>query len=171
MAEVGQYYYRVFDQSSGEYLSNVTDIYKNIISEPVYKLGVQAPPGSKMLINDKEILMGRTGIYELDEDIKVRSLSFIEQYEYAKDEDATKKALDDGKEQLAAAENYRKEEMAKITDADGSITDWNTYQTIQETYYEKYYAAMETYKKGVNGVYNPTNVPRELNNVIIDYVR
>ena len=41
------------------------------------KLGIQAPPGSKWEINKKEILIGRTGMYELDDDIVVTSLKYI----------------------------------------------------------------------------------------------
>lgn len=51
------------------------------------KFGIQAPPGSKWLINfeadkelpniGKEILIGRTGMYELDDDIIVTSLKYI----------------------------------------------------------------------------------------------
>ena len=36
--------------------------------EKIKKLGVQAPAGTKFIINgDKEIMVGRTGIYELDD--------------------------------------------------------------------------------------------------------
>ena len=41
------------------------------------KLGIQAPPGSQWQINDKKILIGRTGMYELDDDIIVSRLQYL----------------------------------------------------------------------------------------------
>ena len=56
-----------------EYLKNITMPFE---SEKWIKLGIQAPPGSEWEINDKKILIGRTGIYELDDDIVVTSLKY-----------------------------------------------------------------------------------------------
>ncbi len=41
------------------------------------KLGVQAPPRTKMKINNKLIIVGSSGIYELD-DCEITSLSFLQ---------------------------------------------------------------------------------------------
>lgn len=40
------------------------------------KLGIQASPGLIVIINDNEIKIGKTGIYELDYDVYVKSLKF-----------------------------------------------------------------------------------------------
>lgn len=76
------------------YENNRIDIFSyNILSHygipSVYKLGIQAPSGTKFYLNStavpqtdgtiiytggQEIIIGRTGIYELDDDIEVTSL-------------------------------------------------------------------------------------------------
>lgn len=42
----------------------------------IIKLGIQAIEGTVVKINGREIKIGKTGIYELDEIVTVRSLSF-----------------------------------------------------------------------------------------------
>lgn len=42
----------------------------------VSKLGVQAPPHTKMIIDGRNIQVGNTGIYELDDDIIITSIRF-----------------------------------------------------------------------------------------------
>lgn len=42
----------------------------------INKLGIQTSPGTVVLINDVSIKIGRTGIYELDETVNVKSLIF-----------------------------------------------------------------------------------------------
>lgn len=74
MARVGQMRYKV----DGLNTSDDTDITNgNIIAnKTITKLGIQAPPGTMLSINNKPILIGRTGIYELDDDITIDSLQF-----------------------------------------------------------------------------------------------
>lgn len=42
----------------------------------ILKLGIQAPVGSYISINNVNIKIGKTGIYELDYRVEVKSLSF-----------------------------------------------------------------------------------------------
>ncbi len=42
----------------------------------IYKLGIQADTGVVVKINDMTIKIGKTGIYELDEVVDVKTLSF-----------------------------------------------------------------------------------------------
>lgn len=42
----------------------------------LYKLGIQANIGTKVRINNKIIRIGKTGIYELDQVVKIVDLSF-----------------------------------------------------------------------------------------------
>lgn len=42
----------------------------------LYKLGIQAEEGTLVNINNETIKIGKTGIYELDEVIKITKLSF-----------------------------------------------------------------------------------------------
>lgn len=50
----------------------------NKSEHPLKKIGIQAPPGTHAILNDnKDIIIGRTGIYELDEpDIFIKSIYF-----------------------------------------------------------------------------------------------
>ena len=43
------------------------------------KLGIQAPVGTKFVINGETIRIGATGIYELDQTVNIRELYFIEE--------------------------------------------------------------------------------------------
>ena len=42
----------------------------------IYKLGIQAPAGTKVKVNSIELKIGKTGIYELDKIVDVKYLSF-----------------------------------------------------------------------------------------------
>lgn len=52
---------------------NIVD-YKGLM-----KLGIQVDPNTIMYINDKKIRVGKTGIYELDYSVLIRSLYFEEE--------------------------------------------------------------------------------------------
>lgn len=54
---------------------NDTVFYKNA---KISKLGVQAPPHTKMVIDGRDIQVGNTGIYELDDDIIIEKIRFVE---------------------------------------------------------------------------------------------
>lgn len=45
-------------------------------SPRLLKVGIQTTPGNTIVINGVEIRIGRTGIYELDERVTVKSLIF-----------------------------------------------------------------------------------------------
>lgn len=40
------------------------------------KMGIQATPGTIIKVNNVEVKIGKTGIYELDEVVNIKSLSF-----------------------------------------------------------------------------------------------
>lgn len=42
----------------------------------LYKLGIQTDKGTIVQINDKQIKIGKTGIYELDQVVKITNISF-----------------------------------------------------------------------------------------------
>ena len=42
----------------------------------LYKLGIQAQEGTQLLVNDVNVKIGKTGIYELDNIVDVKSLVF-----------------------------------------------------------------------------------------------
>lgn len=55
----------------GQFTSSVS--YSNA---KITKLGVQAPPHTKMIIDGRDIQVGNTGIYELDDDIIIEKIKF-----------------------------------------------------------------------------------------------
>lgn len=57
--------------------SNIDLVETLLNGAPIIKLGIQAEPGTKMEINGNLIIVGPTGIYELYNSIKIRSLKFI----------------------------------------------------------------------------------------------
>ena len=73
-------------QAVGPFLANVDLFDKNqpigqIINSDnpiVYHLGIQALPGTIVKINGNNIKIGLTGVYELDNEIKIKSLIFTE---------------------------------------------------------------------------------------------
>ena len=120
MSQVGQLYYRVLDTTSGTYITseNLTpatmyELGANLVNfyggaKQFNKLGIQAPPGTKAVINGKEIMVGRTGIYELDEDIAITTLRFERPRKYIKDEDASKAAEAAGTAAMIAADSRKR---------------------------------------------------------------
>lgn len=137
MATIGQIIYNVEDyNSSGGYIStanyntsaiissinydsfesyqrDIIDIFNqnlvSLYSSGIFsKLGIQAPPGTKVILNDnKQIMIGRTGVYELDENINITNLKFIRPKKYILDESSTQESLEKGKNGLEAAEAQR----------------------------------------------------------------
>lgn len=147
------------------------------------KVGIQAPPGTKvMLNNNKEILIGRTGVYEVDDDITITSMYFIRPKKYEKDADATEQALQDGITAFAAAESARESSLATLDEQyvgkDKDADYWDKYTIIQDTYDEAYQIALAKYTQGVNGIYklpNETDVDADENyedlyNIIVDFI-
>lgn len=189
MATVGQVYYRVVDNNSGGYVSSDgIDIYSDIVSQynasSFTKIGVQAPPGTQMVLNSsKGIMVGRTGIYELDEDIEITSMYFVQPKNYVKDEDATTDALNEGADKMQKAEDAREDSLYDLNvtqgyeDEDGNVLKdkdtayWTEYNEIQDTYIAAYEAALATYTTGLNGVYKlGTPEYKELENIIVDFI-
>lgn len=78
---IGQYIYKVLDTVSGSYLKN-SDVFNNMqdgatetptITNNFTKLSFQAPTGTKITIDDnKTIIVGRSGYYEVPEGITVQ---------------------------------------------------------------------------------------------------
>ncbi len=208
MATVGQIVYNVQDyQTSGGYISTSTtnlnttissannpgyddakiDIFdSNIVdrfgSKQFTKLGVNAPPGTRFILNtNKTILVGRSGIYELDEDIIITSLQFVRPKRYIKDDAATESALNNGIAGFRDAENQRIASLADLDRRKPSMTDeayWTEYSEIQAEYNKAYQIALAQFNMGLNGIYKLPNTSdpdseenfQDLYNIIIDFL-
>ncbi len=194
MPTVGQVYYNVIDNNSGSYVSSGQNIFSDIIAQvgasQFNKVGVQAPAGTKIVMNEsKTIMVGRTGIYELDDDIAITNMYFIRPRKYEKDEEASQQAIEQGTEGMQAADKKRADDLEQFykenpvmpdpdTDPEGYRAYWDSYNNIQTTYIEAYQIALSLYNQGVNGIYvlpNPDNIDapenyQDLYNVIIDFI-
>ena len=194
MPTVGQVYYNVIDNNSGSYVSSGQNIFSDIIAQvgasQFNKVGVQAPAGTKIVMNEsKTIMVGRTGIYELDDDIAITNMYFIRPRKYEKDEEASQQAIKQGTEEMQAADKKRADDLEQFykenpvmpdpdTDPEGYRAYWDSYNNIQTTYIEAYQTALSLYNQGVNGIYvlpNPDNIDapenyQDLYNVIIDFI-
>lgn len=194
MPTVGQVYYNVIDNNSGSYVSSGQNIFSDIIAQvgasQFNKVGVQAPAGTTIVMNEsKTIMVGRTGIYELDDDIAITNMYFIRPRKYEKDEEASQQAIEQGTKGMQAADKKRADDLEQFykenpvmpdpdTDPEGYRAYWDSYNNIQTTYIEAYQIALSLYNQGVNGIYvlpNPDNIDapenyQDLYNVIIDFI-
>lgn len=147
------------------------NIYEDILKNKftISKLGVQGPAGATMIINDKRIMIGRTGIYELDEGIPITTLKFEKRVKVQYSEELSKEAINNGKAQMQTAETARKAAIAAL---DESASDyWDKYIEIQNTYIIAYTKGKELYEKGLRGVYTQVQGEYEdFENIIIDFV-
>lgn len=194
MATVGQIYYNVIDNNSGSYIKSGEDIFTDIVNQigasQFNKVGIQASPGTQIVMNNaKTIMVGRTGIYELDDDIAITAMYFVRPRKYEKDEEASAEAIEQGVARMQAAEDARERALEQFyvdnpvipdreTDPEGYQAYWDAYNNIQMTYIAAYQEALNLYNSGINGIYvlpNPGNVNapenyQDLYNVIIDFI-
>lgn len=102
------------------YVSGRIDLFnQNLVkrypSQNFIKLGVQAPPGTRFVLNgSRTIMVGRTGTYELDSDIIVTDMRFIRPLNYIPDLKASSEALRKGQEGMLAAEEKRSKALNEL---------------------------------------------------------
>lgn len=186
MSAIGQIYYRVVDTSSTgdgkHYISSGIDIYNDIVSassaKQFTKVGIQAPPGAQVVMNaSKTIMIGRTGIYELDEDIVITSMKFVRPTVYIKDEKESESKKQEGEKIIKEAKVALEAAIAALgeepTDptSDAYKTYWSGYNEANETYITAFQKGSAILNQGLNGVYKEDKtVIGELDNVIVDFI-
>lgn len=194
MANVGQVYHNVIDKNSGNPITGSIDIFTDIVAqqgaEYFSKIGIQAPPGTRVVLNNtKTIMIGRTGIYELDENIMIEHMYFVRPRLYVKDEAASEEAKQDGIQGMLLADETRQTELDELnanypdgiptTEEDEGYEEyWDQYNAIQSKYIEAYKKALSLFNTGSNGIYvlpDPQNPDSEANfkdlyNVIVDFI-
>lgn len=186
MSAIGQIYYRVVDTSSTgdgkHYISSGIDIYNDIVSassaKQFTKVGIQAPPGAQVVMNaSKTIMIGRTGIYELDEDIVITSMKFVRPTVYIKDKEESESKKQEGEKIIKEAKAALEAAIAALgeepTDpgSDAYKTYWNGYNEANETYIAAFQKGSAILNQGLNGVYKEDKtVIGELDNVIVDFI-
>ena len=166
----------------------------NAIKGPISKLGIQAPSGTKVHLNsgsqsDEQIIMiGRTGMYELDENISITDIYFERPRNYILDKEATTTQLSLGKKNMQAAEKEREDKINLLNSGKDPYNEgqtivkdseeyWACYITINDNFQKAYDTAKGQYNIGVAGIYKLPNKDnpnaeenyKELYNIIIDF--
>lgn len=194
MATVGQVYYNVIDKNSGSCLSSGPNIFKEGTpgelvkrygANQFNKVGIQAKPGTIVVLNDtKTIMIGQTGVYELDDDIVITSLYFNRPPKYTKDIEQSNAAIDEGIAKIKAAEEKQQKALAALGPEPSKTNEaafksyWDRYNTIQTTFIKEYNEGLNLFQTGNNGIYrlpNPDNIQApenydDLYDVIIDFI-
>lgn len=187
MSAIGQIYYRVVDtNSSGDgknYISSSgIDIYKDIVNassaKQFTKVGIQAPPGAQVVMNEsKTIMIGRTGIYELDEDIAITSMRFVRPTIYIKDDKESESKKQEGEKIIKEAKAALEAAIAALGEEPSDSTSdaykvyWNGYNEANETYIIAFQKGSAILNQGLNGVYKKDESSiGELDNVIVDFI-
>lgn len=130
-----------------------------------HKVGIQAPMGTQVVIDEKVIMIGRSGIYELDDGITIESLKFIPPVKYNYNEDESKAAMEAGMTLM----NDSKSALDTIykNAGDNALTEeqLNAANAAALAYNEGY----KKYMEGKIGIYTEGDMI-DLKNVIIDFV-
>lgn len=181
MATIGQIYYQIFDGVEG-YISNITEAVffsGNIVkaydnATQFTKIGIQAPPGTQVVMNGKTIMVGRTGIYELT-DIAIKEMHFIKPKEYVRNETKSNEAIINGAKGMQAAEKAKDTSLTTIgTLGDNPTVEQSkqyaqTFTTAQTEFNSSYQQALNEYNRGYYGIYDlKGNKP--LYNIIVDFL-
>lgn len=179
---------RVTSFNNNDYENQRIDIFHSNILEglDVSKLGIQAPPGTKFFLNGskgdssskgQEIVVGRTGVYELDDGIAITSLIFDRPKKFTIDIQATNEAITNGINQMEDAkikfDNAYKALKLSYDAANTTMTNkefWENYDIIHDEYLNEYNAARAKYIQGVAGIYVQNHLSEDLYNIIIDYI-
>ena len=151
-------------QSNSILLNNKLNIYSNLFNQDetgplgplnqqrLIKLGIQAPPGTWIEIGTAsnssstayKIMIGRNGIYEIeDEQIRVRYLRFLEQYEWILNEEETLSKLNRGTAHLEGAKAVFDHNLANISknqyyEPTENKANFSAYLLYDETAEKKY---------------------------------
>jgi hypothetical protein len=141
-------------------------------NNPIIKLGIKAPPGTKIAINEESniFVVGRNGTLTINKpNYKITYLKFIREPLCKFDEEATKDALQEGLAQMDQALTNlltnTKATLAFITEQDNYVGSWenatsftvtlnenaNNFAVISSNlgyYDDKYYTFLQDFIKG-----------------------
>lgn len=187
MSAIGQIYYNVIDTSSTgdgkHYISSGIDIYNDIVNassaKQFTKVGIQAPPGAQVVMNtSKTIMIGRTGIYELDEDIAITNMYFVRPKNYIRDDKETESKKQEGEKIIKDAKVALEAAVAALgtepsdPNSDAYKTYWEGYNEAHERYIAAFQKGSAILNQGLNGVYklDEDNPYGDLENVIVDFI-
>ena len=123
-------------------------------------------------------MVGRTGIYELNDDIVISSLKFIRPQEYVLNEELSKQiqiqgtaVMKEARDEFLATSNKLTQEASQAPDTSATGSDyWEKFNKAHQIYIKKYQTGLGLYLKGKSGMYTKKdNSTTDLYNIIIDF--
>lgn len=150
----------------------------------VKKIGIQAPPGTKFTFNKATtqdtgewIMVGRTGIYELNDDIVIDYLRFQRPQNYIINKELSQQLQATGTGIMKAARDTFLQKINELEKTLGQAPDrteagseyWTEYNNAHQNYITQYKSGLGIYLKGKAGVYVPDPTIVDLYNIIIDF--
>lgn len=169
-----------------DYNTRKINIYDNNILygfSNVKKIGIQAPPGTKFTFSEAEypnaseyLMVGRTGIYELNDDIVITFLRFQRPKNYVLNKELSQQLQSKGTGIMKSARDTFLNTVNDLTKQYGQAPDrsetgsgyWNDYNTAHQKYVQDYKSGLGLYLKGKAGVYEDGSED-DLYNIIIDF--
>lgn len=176
----------VGDLGLTEYMNNRINIFdKNILVNytNVKKIGIQASPGTKFTFSEsitpnagQWLMVGRTGIYELNDDIVIKSLRFQRPKNYILNKELSQELQSNGTAIMKQARDEFLTKVTELTKSQGTVPDrtetgndyWIQYNQLHQEYVTKYRSGLGLYLKGKAGVYVDGSED-DLYNIIIDF--
>lgn len=180
----------VGDLGLTDYLNNRIDIFstdleKNFLKNytNIKKIGIQAPPGTKFTFSESPtpnasqwLMVGRTGIYELNDDIVIKSLRFQRPKNYILNKELSQELQSNGTSIMKQARDEFLTKVTELTKSQGTVPDrtetgndyWIQYNNLHQQYVTKYRSGLGLYLKGKAGVYVDGSED-DLYNIIIDF--
>lgn len=141
------------------------------------RVGIQAPPGTQIIFNeDHPITIGRTGIYEIEAEIKNMYIIRVANYIHKEQQERTDKnaGANDMKDAVQRYwENFFS--LHPIPTVEASTEVWNTFdasfKVARNEFDELYSTGLGQYLTGLNGEYEiDSQKPYvDVENLIIDY--
>lgn len=150
----------------------------------VKKIGIQAPPGTKFTFNKATtqdtgewIMVGRTGIYELNDDIVINYLRFQRPQNYIVNKELSQQLQATGTGIMKVARDTFLQKINELEKTLGQAPDrteagseyWTEYNNAHQNYITQYKSGLGIYLKGKAGVYVPDPTIVDLYNIIIDF--
>ena len=121
-------------------------------------------------------MIGRTGIYELNDDIVIKSLRFQHPKNYILNKELSQELQSNGTAIMKQARDEFLTKVTELTKSQGTVPDrtetgndyWIQYNNLHQQYVTKYRSGLGLYLKGKAGVYVDGSED-DLYNIIIDF--
>lgn len=192
MGNIYQYKYNWINPVTGILETSLSgSIYENILVHNAKKIGIKAPPGTQVYINEIPFVINKSGVLTVNkEGYIISSLYFKQPVIYTKLEDESNKDIIEGMQNIEIAlsdlmNNLKYDiDVVKVSGADNMIQKINLennevwqdnyvmvnqphlYFSVLKDFYNKFSEGYITYRKGLIGTY--TEEESDLKNIIID---